>query len=81
MNIYIVKRVDKQLAKLDSITRQRLQKEIKSLEQWPDVQNVKALEGALKGSYRLRSGDWRILFYRDGNNLYISDVKNRKEAY
>ena len=81
MNVYTVKRVDKQLAKLDAMTRQRLQKEMKTLEQWPNTQNIKALDGQLKGSYRLRVGDWRILFYRDGDALYISDVKNRKEAY
>jgi len=32
-------------------------------------------------NYRLRVGDWRVLFDVDGRRVTIHDVKHRSEAY
>ena len=32
-------------------------------------------------AYRLRSGDYRILFDIEGNTVIVQTIKNRKEAY
>jgi mRNA interferase RelE/StbE len=32
-------------------------------------------------NYRLRVGDWRVLFEVDGRTIIIHDVKHRSEAY
>ncbi|CAA2138212.1 MULTISPECIES: type II toxin-antitoxin system RelE family toxin [Methylobacterium] len=42
--------------------------------------NVKALKGQL-GVYRLRVGDWRILFTQDGQILAIIRIAPRGSAY
>jgi mRNA interferase RelE/StbE len=32
-------------------------------------------------NYRLRVGDWRVLFEIDGQNIVVHEVKHRSEAY
>jgi mRNA interferase RelE/StbE len=41
-----------------------------------DVKNLKGRPGA-----RLRVGDWRIIFYTEGNTIIVSAVGNRREIY
>ena len=41
--------------------------------------NVKRLKGR-KGS-RLRVGDWRVIFYEEGNAIVVLAVGHRREIY
>ena len=44
--------------------------------------DVKKLAGDALGRYRLRVGDWRILFRLEKASLiHILSVENRKDAY
>jgi mRNA-degrading endonuclease RelE of RelBE toxin-antitoxin system len=44
--------------------------------------DVKKLVGDTFGRYRLRVGDWRILFrFEKANLIRILSVENRKDAY
>lgn len=42
--------------------------------------NVKALQGS-KGYFRLRIGDWRVIFREDGTMILIVKVAARGSAY
>lgn len=42
--------------------------------------NIKRLQHAAAG-YRLRSGDYRILFDIEADTVIVQTIKNRKEAY
>jgi len=42
-----------------------------------DVKRLKAFVP----NYRLRVGDWRVLFDVDGRTIIIHDIKHRSEAY
>ncbi len=56
---------EKQYLKLEKEARQRVKKALLELESLDDPfshPNVRPLTGQLKGDYRLRVGDWRILF-------------------
>ena len=44
------------------------------------VGDIKKLQ-ATDNIYRLRSGDFRILFELDGANLLILTIRDRKQAY
>ena len=47
-----------------------------------DMTNIKALQGAYKGLYRLRIGSYRVLFdVTDKSTIVILDVFTRKEGY
>lgn len=46
----------------------------------PDQGLAKGFEPALC-YYRLRVGDWRVLFEVDGKAIVVHEVKHRSEAY
>jgi mRNA interferase RelE/StbE len=46
-----------------------------------DSGDVRQLEGFNPPMYRLRIGDWRILFRRRGDAVEVVRVLNRSEAY
>jgi mRNA-degrading endonuclease RelE of RelBE toxin-antitoxin system len=43
--------------------------------------NVAPLHGDMAGSFRLRLGDYRVLFTLQDNTMRIFGVRNRSEAY
>lgn len=42
---------------------------------------MKALHGYMAGSFRLRLGDYRVLFTLQQNTMRIFGVRHRSEAY
>lgn len=74
--------------------RKRAEKDLASIPK-PNAQRIAdaiyALENGLKGDikkltnfspeYRLRVGDWRILFEVSKNTIIIYRIRHRKEAY
>jgi alpha-L-rhamnosidase len=42
------------------------------LERWPEVSGVKPLRRNLAGKFRLRTGDWRVVFRVAGETVYLS---------
>jgi mRNA interferase RelE/StbE len=67
----IQKRIKEALKKLESSTNPFLQG------------NVRPLTGELKGDYRLRVGDWRILFTPDEESkfLYVYAILPKGKTY
>ena len=45
------------------------------------LSNIKALTGEFKGLYRLRSGDYRIVFDIQENEITIIAILHRKDVY
>ncbi len=43
--------------------------------------DVTALQGEFAGSYRLRLGDYRVLFTLDGDVLLVSGVRHPSQVY
>ncbi|MGO9011875.1 MAG: type II toxin-antitoxin system RelE family toxin [Bryobacteraceae bacterium] len=43
--------------------------------------DVKPLRGDLAGSFRLRIGDYRVMFELQGDTMRIFGVRHRREAY
>ncbi len=74
--------------------RKRAEKDLTSIPK-PDAQHIAdaifALENGLKGDikkltnlspeYRLRVGDWRVLFEVLKNKIIVYRIRHRKEAY
>ena len=75
--IYVFSKSSKKaLERLDTFTKQRIRKGIYKL---PDG-DVKRLQG-FTNLYRLRIGDWRIIFTMTSTEIYIEDVLPRGSAY
>lgn len=71
------------LKKADSTLRERLHKRITSLVANPFPQEVKHIEGSKEKLYRIRVGDYRILYELDHktNTLGIVKIDKRKSVY
>jgi mRNA interferase RelE/StbE len=77
---------EKSYTKLDKKTRARIKEALLKLEESNNPlfhENVKALTGELKGDYRLRVGDYRILFTPDRQRkvIYVYAILPRASAY
>jgi len=61
----------------------RVQDVFDRLTRWPNVSGVKPLRGSLKGAYRIRTGDWRVIFTMDdrAKRVTVIRVKNRRDVY
>jgi mRNA-degrading endonuclease RelE of RelBE toxin-antitoxin system len=59
----------------------RINDALEWLERWPQVSGAKPLRGKLKGCFRLRCGDWRIVFRPVGDNLVVIAIDNRRDVY
>lgn len=75
MNIQYSKQAVKFLKKQDTITKQCIVKAINGL----PAGDVKKLQG--ESGYRLRVGDYRIIFDKLGNVLYIEKIDSRGQIY
>ncbi len=83
-NILISKEAQKKLKSLAKNERFRVAEKIAWLGRDPDdvKLDIKPLEGE-KGYFRLRVGDWRIIFSRDDviELINIEKIKARGDAY
>ncbi len=66
---------------LPRVIRERVQKLLARLDQWPEVSGVKTLRGELAGWYRLRTGDYRVRFRVEGELVIVDKIGHRKDVY
>ena len=72
---------DKQAEELPAVILERVRKLIGRLELWPAVSGAKPLSGNLAGWYRLRTGDYRLRFYVQGDKIIVDKIGHRSEFY
>ena len=79
--VRIVRSAEKEMERLPATVHARLSKRILSLEENPRPRGVKKLSG--REEYRLRVGDYRILYVIDDGNhtVTIVAVGHRHEVY
>jgi mRNA interferase RelE/StbE len=72
-----------QFASLPMGMQPRVQKVFLRLRRWPEVSGAKPLKGSLKGAYRIRTGDWRVLFTVDiaAERVTVFRIDNRRDVY
>ena len=68
-----------ELEKLEPIIARRIVKKVKQLENDPYSMNIKKLKG--QEGFRLRIGDYRVIFYIEKNDIFILKVGHRKNIY
>jgi mRNA interferase RelE/StbE len=79
--VHILRSAEKEMDRLPATVHARLCKRILSLEDNPRPRGVKKLSG--REEYRLRVGDYRILYVIDDGNhtVTIVAVGHRREVY
>ncbi|MBC8205502.1 type II toxin-antitoxin system RelE/ParE family toxin [bacterium] len=81
--IQINSRTKKEIAYLDKKLLQRISNRIDELGENPLPRGTKKLRGDCEDCYRIRIGQYRLLYRIDHANklLYIDKISHRKEAY
>lgn len=79
--VLIEKRAAKQLDGLPVDIRNRIINALKELEKGFSARlDINKLKGT-KNHYRIRVGDYRILFVLESDTTYVYDVSHRKSVY
>ncbi len=71
----------RQTKALPRTVRGRLLALVERLEKWPEVSGAKALTGNLAGFYRIRTGDYRLQFRVEGDEVIVVKVGHRDRFY
>ena len=77
--IYFEKRALRELMKLDKFLARRIIKKIKELEKNPFSKDIKRLKN--QTSFRLRIGDYRVLFELLEDTIKVLKIGHRKNIY
>ncbi|MEI6091681.1 MAG: type II toxin-antitoxin system RelE/ParE family toxin [bacterium] len=80
--ISLAKSAAKDYNDLHEPIKSQINEVINKLEQFgTDAPNIKPLTGQLKGYFRIRSGDYRIVFFLGKEAITIVSILHRKEVY
>ncbi len=81
--VLIDTRAAKQLEKLPKPIAERIDAAIAALSETPRPTGVKMLQGRLKPGWRIRAGDYRVLYRIDdaAGEVKIFEVGHRREIY
>lgn len=80
MTLVIQESAVKDLKNIDKTTATKILLQIKKLEDYPNLSNIKKLKNHYP-PLRYRIGDYRVLFDAEGDMLIVANVKHIKEAY
>lgn len=72
----------KDIQKLDTVVKKRLQKKFVEIAQNSDIKKIaKQLVNFDAGQYRIRIGDYRIIFDMSGTTIFVLHVRHRRDVY
>jgi mRNA interferase RelE/StbE len=63
--------------------QKRAQGVFERLAEWPQVSGAKPMKHGLKGAFRIRTGDWRVLFTVNDSSkqVIVFRIAHRREVY
>jgi mRNA interferase RelE/StbE len=80
--ILFTKEARKDLEKVDETVKRQLYKKFVYFKDVADIKTVaKKLHNHEGGEYRLRAGNFRIIFDLDGRTIVVLRVQHRKDVY
>ena len=71
----------RQYARLPKTIKTRVFHMMERLKQWPTVSGVKPLRHDLAGKFRLRTGDYRLQFQVEGQEIVVERIGHRAGFY
>ena len=80
MIVEIQESAKKDLKKIDKQQALKILIQIKKLENYPHITNIKKLKNHYP-PMRYRIGDYRVLFEIENDSIIVVNIKHRKEAY
>ena len=70
-----------QLEALPPVIHSRVLKVLERLRSWPTLCGVKPLRGRLAGSFRVRTGDYRVQFRVRSGGVIVERIGHRDRFY
>ena len=80
MTVIVTKTAVKDFKKISEPYKSAIKEKIKGLEEFPEVAQVKQLKNH-DPKFRLRVGDYRILFDVVGDTVRVARILHRRESY
>lgn len=80
-NVTLEEDAAKDLGKLPKPIKSRIVELLVRLADWPNLSGAKPLRGNLAGHYRLRTGDYRLQFRIEAEQVVIERVGHRDGFY
>jgi len=85
MEILYTDQAFKELAKISTGDKKSAQRIVSKIEEYagnPEGKyDIKLLKGDFGGRFRMRVGDYRIIFKVESKKMVISTIRQRQEAY
>ena len=81
MPVRITPQAFAQIAALPVSIHRRVIGVLDRLDRRPAVSGAKPLRGRLKGCFRLRTGDWRVIVRPRADDVWVVAVDNRRDVY
>ena len=78
--LFYTQRAERDIARLDSKTKERIGKTLLRYQEEP-LQYAEKLSDPILGGYRFRIGDYRVIFDIEGNEIVVLRVGHRREIY
>lgn len=79
--VLLTNEAQRQLSRLPGGMIRRMNDVLERLQAWPTVSGAKPLRHELTGSFRIRAGDWRVLFRVAGDVVTVFAIDNRRDIY
>jgi len=71
----------KQFAALPRKMKPRVRRLTRRLTDWPNVSGAKPLRGRLAGRWRMRTGDYRLQFQVEGEDVIVEKIGHQDRFY
>ncbi len=81
VNVTLEPAAAEQFLQLPSRIKDRIGKLLARLEHWPDVSGAKPLRAKLAGRFRMRTGDYRLLFRVAKDEIIVERIGHRDRFY
>ncbi len=72
---------DEQFLRLPTRIKNRVHGILERLQNWPAVSGAKPMRGGLAGRYRIRTGDYRVLFRVEKQEIVVERIGHRDGFY
>jgi mRNA-degrading endonuclease RelE of RelBE toxin-antitoxin system len=81
MHVGLTPEAAEQFSQLPRSIQPRIDNIILRLAKWPQVSGAKPLVGTLVGNFRIRTGDYRVVFRVSGDKVIVWKIGDRKDVY
>jgi mRNA interferase RelE/StbE len=79
--VKLTRGAQRQVDRLPKTIRSRVHRLLVRLQRWPEMSGAKPLRGDLTGRYRLRTGDYRLQFRVEEQDIIVERIGHRGGFY